>query len=124
MNSSKIGIEDSLKSITKKFEKISLQPDVSLDIREFSTLLEELHQVSGDEKEKLREKDQILVNNIQIVANKIKAAGWIPQGEAVILINILGLLMLIESILWELKGEKGPIPTPQSPQLTNLSKKR
>lgn len=83
---------------------------------ELADVLDAIHSAHGDEKEKLRRKDQLLVLGIAAVGQDIDRQDYLPQGTARTLRAILGLLVVIEAILWELKKLPGEMPKPQPPQ--------
>lgn len=90
------------------------------DLACIDDLLIQIHQTPvQDEKEKLRKKDQTLVNTIARLQRLVNRAGWMPQGTAGAFRGVIAALKQIENILWELKGEKGPPPKPQSPPQRN-----
>lgn len=86
-----------------------------LDLDAVVALIDRIHAVEMDEKEKLRQKDQQLVNLIARLQGVIRNAAWMPQGTAFAFRIVIAALHQIEAILWELKGEEGPIPKPQRP---------
>lgn len=64
------------------------------------------------EKEKLRQKDQNLVDLTASLARLLRQANWMPLGTVRAFVLVLTALQTIEQILWELKGEKGDPPKP------------
>ena len=81
----------------------------------FDELMAQYHDTPGDEKEKLREKDQALVNLIALYRNFLFGLGYLPRDTAVLFSTIADLFVMVENILWELKGEKGASPRPNLP---------
>jgi hypothetical protein len=85
-----------------------------VDLGAIDDLLRQIHLTPvQDEKEKLRQKDQALVNTIGQLQAFIGQAGWMPQGTAHAFRLVIAALMQVEGVLWELKGERGPVPQPQ-----------
>ena len=85
-------------------------PDSGVD-----EILREFHLAPGDEKEKLRQKDQELVNIIAAFQGFIAVQGYMPQNTALAFQTLAEMFTLVEGILWELKGEEGEPPKPEPP---------
>ncbi|WP_281557469.1 hypothetical protein [Thalassomonas sp. RHCl1] len=84
-------------------------------VDDIDVIMRQFHNTLGDEKEKLRKKDQAFVNGIDAFRAFIARQGYMPQNTALAFRAIAGLLTIVENILWELKGEKGEPPKPQRP---------
>ncbi|WDE02790.1 hypothetical protein SG34_015200 [Thalassomonas viridans] len=78
-------------------------------------IMRQFHNTAGDEKEKLRKKDQKFVNGIELLKQFIARQGYMPQNTALAFKLIAALLTIVEHILWELKKEKGDPPKPEQP---------
>jgi len=99
--------------------KLDEAADPNLDcfsVDDIDVIMRQFHNTLGDEKEKLRKKDQAFVNGIDALRTFIRRQGYMPQHTALAFQAIAGLLTIVENILWELKGEKGEPPKPQRPQ--------
>ena len=83
------------------------------DLRALKAALDALHTAPGDDKKKLKEKDQALVDLIAKLEND---ASLVLRFSRRFFVDLLSSLKAIEAILWELKGEEGPPPDPRPPQ--------
>jgi hypothetical protein len=102
------------------FQKLleeSMRDETNLEL--VSQLLHDIHSTRDKDaksrKKKLRNKDRALVNLIQKIRGDRNAL--LPAFPAFgnFFIHLLAALETIEAILWELKGEKGPVPNPGEP---------
>ena len=83
------------------------------DFRALKAALDAVHAAPGDKKEKLREKDQALVDLFPKLVNDSNA---ILQALRDFFKDLISSFATIEAILWELKGEEGQPPGPRPPK--------
>lgn len=79
----------------------------------FHGLLDKLEKLPGDERDKLREKDEALEIGLRSILREIGLAGHLPQGTARILNRIVLSLLFVEEILKEIKKLHGIEPAPR-----------
>ena len=85
-------------------------PDSGID-----EILREFHRAPGDENEKLRQKDQELVNGIATFERYVLGQGYMPQNTMRAFLQVAIIFKLVEGILWELKGVEGEPSKPEGP---------
>src|SRR5712692_2052393 len=93
----------------------SLLTGRALDTNGFDRAMARIHATEASERLKLLDKDQLLIDNIDIFKRAVRRffrQGQITFPEAQLLIAVATLFGNVESILWELKGEEGPVPPP------------
>ncbi len=73
-------------------------------------LMRQFHRAPGDEKEKLKEKDEVFVFALGVFLDFICKQGYMPKNTVLAFRMIAALLLVVEGILWELKGLPGDPP--------------
>lgn len=81
-------------------------------------LSDRLHAARAPEKDKLREKDQLVIDLIARFEDALTRRGAvceITRVEFLLFQAVADILNAIEDVLWELKGNQGPKPRPSPP---------
>ena len=107
--------KQSLDRLFAELHHLTFASPFTVDAGQLYKVIDAIHKAPQDEKEKLRQKDQTLVNGIEAFRQYLQTQDHMPKGTIVAFLIIVGLLNQIEAILWELKKLPGDPPTPEQP---------
>lgn len=102
-----------VEKLRTEYGGIGLSPEQD---RRIDRLAAQLHRAGAPEEDKLIEKDRLLIDLVADFKKGIRAefaAGNITRVEALLFARVSVIMVAIEDVLWELKGQKGPKPEPR-----------